>query len=469
MVPRTLPYDGTGGRTIRRLFRLCAWGWVSLSGVAHARGTISGWGVPQYGGAFAGAGEPGVHGMPFNPASASVTGVELGAEVTGFFTQYSSQLEGAAERSDDGFRAAPFLALAAEVPRLDWVGIGASLGAPFVRAAEGVPPQSPRRFHGLRGSLMIVELDAVVAVEPWDGVEVGAGVVHQWLSAESKAALNTGALMVELFGDDMAPLVEEPLFEGTVEVKDASGRGRAGTVGARITAIDGWTLAAAYRTESRIPMKAGLELIPSNSFNLSLESGVEGELVTPPEIHLMVARGGGPVRVALEGQWIGWSRTASSEFDLVAPELGSPDATMEAILVGYGLTDLSLLGHTQTDRNVGYEDTRGGGIRLDYEAGRAVWMARSFYSTHATPDGWVHPGNLDFASLDNRLGVRVRAGGGLELGLSAAWYYFPERVVTSSKASFTTDPDDGPVLPSGNGEYRLKLHTAGLSAVYRFQ
>ncbi len=454
------------GDFIRSLMLLLA---LAPVGAAHARGTASGLGVPQYGGAFAGVGESGVHGLPFNPASAAVPGLELGADLTGFLSNYWSRLQGEEAEGGISARGVPFLAAAASIPKVDWLGFGVTFGAPYARAAGEATSTSPQRFHGLSGGLWVLSLDATAAIEPVPGIQLGGGVAFQNLTGDSRYALDTGAVLTELFGEDMEPLIGEPWLEGEVDITKVEGQGKGGIVGARVTAIEGWTLAGSYRTVTRFPMTADLDLLPSNEFTLLLESDIEGEMVMPPEAHGMVARDMGRFRLAAEGQWIGWSHAASTSFELVNPELGSRDAVMEAVLVGYGLTDVSDLGRTQMDRNVGYVDTYGGGLRLDMDAGKTEWMVRSFYSSRATPDAWVHPGNLDFASLDNRVGVTLRTDVGLDVGLSLGWYYVPDLVNLNSKASFLADPEEGPVMPSGNGLYTLDLYSAGVNLVYRIE
>jgi hypothetical protein len=140
---------------------------------------------------------------------------------------------------------------------------------------------------------------------------------------------------------------------------------------------------------------------------------------------------------------------------------------MELILSENGLTDLSALGQSQTDRHSGFMDTYGGGLRADIDAGAWSVMFRSYYSSRATPDAWVHPGNLDFQSMDNRWGVRRRFKGGVDLGFSFGWYFIPDLNIRDSAASYFTDPDEGPVLPSGNGDYHLNLWSTGLNLVVR--
>ena len=226
-------------------------------------------------------------------------------------------------------------------------------------------------------------------------------------------------------------------------------------------------MAGVYRTQTAVPFEAFLNLIPSNSFQLALESDVTGELVFPAEAHFMVAREMRGVRLAMEGQWVGWSAVANLQYDLVNPTLGSPDPVMELILSEYGLTDLSVLGQSQADRRQGFVDTFGGGLRADIDAGAWMVMLRSFYASRAVPDAWVHPGSLDFSSMDNRVGIRRRFKSGLDLGLSFGWYIVPDRNVRDSTASYLSDPDKGHILPSGNGDYHLNLWSTGLSVVFR--
>ena len=454
------------GGHIRTLIAIAGLLWI---GSAHARGTASGLGMPQYGGAFAGVGESGVHGLPYNPAAASVSGLEVGLEWTEFFATYTGQLEGETIDPARAARGAPFAALALGIPSVDWMGLGATFGAPFIRAAGNLEDDSPQRFHGLSGQLQVLGVDGVVAIEPAPGVQLGGGAAFHVLYAESRYALDTGAVLVELFGEDMEPLIGEPWLEGEVDLTEITGRGMGAVVGLNVSSIPEWTVAGSYRTLTRIPVSGTLDLVPSNSFTLTLESGLEGEILMPPSFDAMVGRELGNARVAVEGQWVGWSQVSVMAFELIEPELGSRDPVMEAILEGYGLSDVSQLGQTQADRISGYEDSVGAGIRVDYDADRTYWMMRSFYGHRAVPDAWAHPGNMDFSSLDTRVGAGIRTDMGLDVGLSAGWYHTPKRVITTSKASFLTDPEDGPVLPSGNGTYDLQLFSVGLNLVYRLQ
>ena len=91
------------------------------------------------------------------------------------------------------------------------------------------------------------------------------------------------------------------------------------------------------------------------------------------------------------------------------------------------------------------------------------------YSSRAVPDEWVHPANIDFESIDTRVGAGLRTSVGVDIGFSAGWLFTPQRTITTSAASYLADPDEGPVYPSGNGTYSLRLFSAGLNVVYRLR
>lgn len=443
--------------------------WLVLGWTAPAfgRGSSAGLGMPQYGGAFAGAGEAGVRGLAFNPASAGINGLEAGIEWSQFFARYEAQLSGESPEGGGASQGAPFAAAIASVPGVDGLGLGVSFGAPFARAAGEIAETSSQRFHGLSGQVRVLEVGISTGFEVVNGVQVGAGVSLQRLDADSRYALDSGAVLVELFGDDMSTLIGDPLLEGEVDITKVQGRGTGGVFGVRVTAVQPWTFAASVRTLCRIPVTGEVDLVPSNAFTLNLESGVEGEILTPPEVQLMVGRDAGPVRMAVEGHWIGWKQASVMEFEMVSPTLGSRDPAMEAILNGYGLTDLGQMIETQTDRVLGYDNSLGLGLRVDRDGERAFWMARSMYTQRATPDQWVHPANVDFAVLDSRIGAGIHTRAGIDIALSAGWYFTPPRTITTSTASLTAEPDEGPAYPSGNGTYALKLGSVGLSVAAR--
>lgn len=443
--------------------------WLVLGWAAPAfgRGSSAGLGMPQYGGAFAGSGESGVRGVAFNPASAGMDGWEVGLEWSQFFARYEAQLSGESSEGGAASQGAPFAAAIVPVPGVDGLGVGLSFGVPFARAAGEIADTSSQRFHGLSGQFSVLEVGASVGLEVLDGLQVGAGVSIQQLDAASRYALDSGAVLVELFGDDMTSLIGDPLLEGEVDITKVRGRGTGGVFGARLTALEPWTLAASVRTLCRIPVTGDVDLIPSNAFTLNLDSGVEGEILTPPEVQVMAGRDAGPVRIAMEGHWIGWKQASVMEFEMVDPTLGSRDPAIEAILNGYGLTDLGQMVQTQTDRVLGYEDSLGFGLRVDHDGERLFWMARSMYTQRATPDQWVHPANVDFAVVDSRVGAGIHTRTGIDFAVSAGWYYTPPRTITTSTASLTAEPDEGPAYPSGNGTYALKLGSIGLSVVAR--
>ena len=423
--------------------------------------------MPQYGGAYAGVGETGVHGIPFNPAAAATSGFEVSAEWTQFIASYSSQLTGESAEGGAASQGAPFVAMTLGVPGVDGVGVGLSFGAPYARAAGAVSSSSSQRFHGISGQLAVLEMGASVGVEPISGLQLGGGVAVQTLEAESRYALDSGAVLVELFGDDLADLIGDPLLEGVVDITNVQGRAVGAVFGAQWTALQPWTMAASYRTGSRIPVTGDVDLVPSNAFTLTLESELEGEIVMPAELQVLLARRWGPMRWAVEGHWIGWEDASVMAFEMVDPQLGSRDPALEGILEGYGLSDVSEIIQTQTDRSLGYQHTAGGGLRLDIDGENTFWMARTVYSSRAIPDAWVHPANIDFESIDTRIGAGLRTAAGLDIGVSAGWLFTPQRTITTSAASYLADPDEGPVYPSGNGTYSLRLFSAGLNLVYR--
>jgi hypothetical protein len=429
---------------------------------AQAAGTFSGMGLPEQGGGFSGPAEPGVLGVGTNPAAARSLGLEALVDVGILGSHFSAKLAGEAPEANSSSSAVPYLAFTAPLGR--HLGLGGSISVPYGRGGSATPDGS-QRFHGIEGSMVVGRADLSLSVVPLPWLTVGGGAVAEKAIIESEAAVDTGAMLYELLGTD--EFIGQELLEGTREVRNFGGTGFGGTLGFVAEHASGVQLHGAWRSSVRVPVVGDVSLVPSSAFELQIDGEVRGDLIYPAELHGALTVPLGPVRATAELAWVGWSAASERAMVVEDTSITSGDAVLEAMLSSYGLDEPEALGKINSLGATGYRNTLGGGGRLVWQDGAWGALVGANYAPASVPDAWVHPGSVDFDSIDLRAGIRRRLWRGVELGLSGAWVAAQDRHIENSEASFLADPSEAPVVPPSNGVYKVGLWRAGLSLIYR--
>jgi len=443
--------------------RLLALAGLALGAGQTRAGSPSGLGMPAVGGGLSGPAQDGARGLVINPAAAHPEQAEILLDAFLIRYRYGYQLAGEEPVEDASQDLMPFMAAA--LP-LGPVGIGLTAMMPHARSGSS-PADAPQRFHTVIGRVLLFEADLSLAWQVLPSLSLGAGFLAGHTSYTSVVAVDTGAMLNGMLGEELVP-VGDPLFEGSRSVERATGGAYGFSLGLRWQASSGLVLAGGYRSPMRTTVRGPVELIPSNDLEMALQGELVGSFAFPPEAFLAAAVPAGPVELEAELGWIGWSSLASSQQQVNDMRIVSDDAVLAALLDAYGLSDPTLLGSVEQEGVYGMHDIwrGGGGVRLALGE-RWGLQAGAWYAQAAVADAYMAPGNFDYDTLDLRAVGSCRLSPSVTLALSADWIHYATRHITDSIYDWDNDPAQAPALPSAAGSYWFRMGRLGLSAEFR--
>jgi hypothetical protein len=205
-------------------------------------------------------------------------------------------------------------------------------------------------------------------------------------------------------------------------------------------------------------------IVPSNDLAMALEGDLTARFAFPPEAFVAAAVPTGRLEVDLEAGWIGWHTMAVVEQRVDGLVITSDDATLEAMLASYGLTDPTLLGTLETEGLYGLRDSVSAGLagRVDLAPG---WRALigAWWASPAIAEGWMAPGNFDFATVDARAGLAWTPAERFTLALAGDEIAYLGRTVDESVYAWDNGPGEGPALPPADGRYWFRMARVGLT------
>ncbi len=353
----------------------------------------------------------------------------------------------------------PYLAVA--VP-LGPVGIGLNGGLPYARSgsSEAVGPQ---RFHTIVGRLILMEAELSLAWQAVPWLTLGASLRGGQTRYRSIVAIDSGAMINGILGEELAP-VGEPLLEGTRSVDKAVGLAWGFGLGARVELDSGLAFAAGYRSPMRTTVRGTLELVPSNDLNMALAGELEASFAFAPEVFVAAAVPLGKAELDLEGGWIGWSSMASVHQEAHDVTVVSDDSTVSMLLASYGLDDPSLLGTLESQGQYGLDDMFHGGVAVRFPiAPRWSGLAGLYAAQPAIRVEYQAPGNFDYATTDGRLVLGWKPTPPTHIALAGDYLHYWSRHVSDSVYDWSNDPSVAPQLPNTDGSYWFRMWRVGLT------
>ncbi|MFH1467419.1 MAG: hypothetical protein ABIO70_23750 [Pseudomonadota bacterium] len=430
---------------------------VSLAG-AHSP---SGLGLPGYGSAWSGAAQDGPLGLALDPSAAHPDKGAFLADAGLIRYRYGFQLDGEPPFPDHSQDFLPYFAAAAPLGR---VGIGLSGGLPYARSgsSERIGPQ---RFHTIVGRILLLEADLSLAWAVSDALTLGAALRAGQTRYRSTVAIDSGAMINGILGEQIAP-VGEPLLEGTRAVEDARGAAWGFALGARWRTPGGLTLAGGFRSPMRTRVHGRISIVPSDDLRMALEGDLTARFAFPPEAFLGAAIPVGPLEIDVDVGWIGWHTMAVVQQQVDGMVITSDDVIVEDLLASYGLDDPTLLGTLQTEGLYGLHDSWNAALfgRVGFAPGWRA-LAGAVWASPAISEGFVAPGNFDFTTVDARLGLAWAPTEHLELALTGDEILYKSRVVDDSVYAWDNGPEEGPALPCSNGRYWFHMARVGLAVM----
>lgn len=438
---------------------------LGLLGASALAASPSGLGIPNHGGSFSGPTQEGIYSLNYSPTGAlSETGAVL-LDTGVIRSNFSIQLEGDPANARSGVVPVPSLTLA--YPVHERVGIGFQTGLPYARVGSG-EPDGPFRMWTIDGIYALYENRLSVAVKPHDKWTAGIGVRHGISIINSHIAMDTGALMYQLYGSPADELIGDPLLEGTRSVIGGGGTGWGYTLGVRFEPIPDVVFVASYASRLGTDITAEMEMVPSNDLNLIIKADIAGEWIFPEEFHVGLSLPVGPVMLHGSAEYIGWGSGSTTLATVNDAYVVSEDPFLTGVLGAYGLTDPASLGTFDTTSYTAMQNILTGGLRVSWEARpNLTALAAVHYSPGAIIEEYVSPGNIDFEGMDYRLGALWRPNDSWELGASLDVWVMSERHITTSIADVYNEAPL-PNTPNANGKYRLAMQRLGLSTLYRF-
>jgi len=416
-------------------------------------------GLPGYGGGLSSPSQDGAEGLVLNPAACHPDEIELLLDAGFIRYRYGFQLEGEEPVPGASQDLLPYLAVA--VP-LGPVGLGLNGGLPYARSgsSEAIGAQ---RFHTIVGRLVLMEADLSLARQATRWLTLGASLRGGQTRYRSIVAVDSGAMINGILGEDVAP-VGDPLLEGTRSVDKAVGWAWGFTVGARVAMDSGLAFAAGYRSPTRTTVRGHLELTPSNDLNMALEGELEASFAFPPEVFLAAAVPLGKAELDLEAGWIGWGSMASVQQEAQDVTIVSDDPVVSVLLSSYGLDDPSLLGTLESEGQYGLSDmlTAGTAVRFPIAP---CWrgLAGLYAAQPAIRAEYLAPGNFDYATVDGRLVLGWKPTPPTILSLAGDYIHYWSRHVSDSAYDWSNDPSVAPQLPNADGSYWFRMWRVGLT------
>ncbi len=434
-----------------------------LLGVAPAA-TLSGYGAPELGGGFGGIGSPFVFGLAQTPTMARPPSAQVGLDIAAMYSRYAYTLDKQEEVVSEGTSAVPFLAGAAPIGRF---GLGAAVFAPWARGGSS-DPDGPQRFHSIEGAFTGIEGDLCAAWSPHDAWTIGAAGRVVNVTLDSHRAIDTGAMLNGMLGDEAGVPVGDPFLEGTQSLVGLSGWAPAWALGVRFAPRGGPTVDAAFRSAVDTTVEGTVQLHPSNDLEVYLEGDVAVNFVFPAEALLAVRVPAGPHSLGAEVGWIGWSSLSNVDSELSGLAVRSDDNALQSVLSSYGMSQADYVdGLGAQSSQTGMQDIVVGGLWGEFALGERVLLRPgAWYSPAALPDDYVHPGNADFASLDVRLAAAWRASEHWSLVGSVDYWVSGRRDIDESVFSLAAPASSGRVLPPGDGVYALDVARVGGGVLY---
>ncbi len=443
-------------RTHRLPSALLVAGLLAPSAQAHSP---SGLGLPSYGGGLSSPSQDGALGLVLNPAAAHPEQADALLDAGYIRYRYGYQLEGGEPVPGQSHDLLPYLAAA--LP-LGPVGLGVCGGLPYARSgtSEAVGPQ---RYHTIVGRLIMMELDLSIAWQAAPWLTLGAAARGGSTRYRSIVAIDSGAMVNSLLGEELAP-VGDPLLEGTRTVDSAAGWAWGWTLGARVQLDSGLAFAGGYRSATRTTIHGPVQIVPSNDLNMALEGQLTGSFAFPPEVFLASAIPIGPAELDLEGGWIGWSSMATVHQQADDVTITSEDPVLTALLASYGLDDPSLLGTLESEGVYGLGDmlTVAAAARFPI-APRWRLLTGVYLAQAAMATEYLAPGNFDYTTVDGRLVASWAPYERASVSFAGDWIHYRDRTVTDSIYAWDNTPDQGPALPPAEGDYWFRMFRVGMS------
>lgn len=427
--------------------------------------TPAGYGVPEQGGALAGPSEGGAAGVFTNPAHAHADGGSWLVDVGWIYSALHYELD-----YEEGFsltsRGAALVPSLAGAESIGPVGLGVALMPLLSRGGgDGAPEDGAQRFHTVRGGIQLLELDLAAAVQLHPAWTLGGAFRYGVVSMGSTRAIDAGVLIESLAGPDSGAPIGDPFLEGTQILDDHQGGGIGGSFGLRFEPRRGPGLSLAWRTPMVATVQGPVSVVPSDYLEIELQAEATTQLVIPPMAILGLDIPVGGLRLCPEASWIGWSSYYSFESELDELELGSDSDAVHELLDAYGLTKAEFLeSASQAISTTGMHDVFNLGLSAWVPLGEQLdTRLGAWWLPSAIPDETVHPGNLDFDSLDLRAALAWTPRPWVRLGFGADWYWSPARVISTSAHTQVGAEPPGALLPSGNGTYAIFLGRLGLT------
>ena len=422
-------------------------------------------GIPNHGGGFAGPTQPGVYGLNYTPTAALSASGEILVDTAIIRSNFSIQLDGKDPHPRTG--VTPLPSLAALVPLHERVGLGLTLGVPYARLGSG-DEDGPFRMWTIEGGIILAEARGSLAVQVHDKWTLGLGARFGYSIFNSFVAMDTGALMYQMYGSPADELIGDPLLEGTREISNGSGSGWGFTLGARFEPIPDVVFVASYASALSTPLSAQMDMTPSNDLALLLRAELEGDWSYPEEFNVGLSLPVGAVMLHANAEYIGWGSVSTTLANINDAYVVSEDSFLTGVLGAYGLNDPASLGDFDTQSYSGMQNILTGGLGVTWDP-HPAWtaLAAVHYTPGAIRDEYISPANVDFEGMDYRIGSQWRPHESWELAATLdVWVMTPRNITTSVADVYNESPL--PNTPNANGDYRLGLQRLGLSSVYRF-
>ncbi len=439
--------------------------WTLSTALAYS--PPSGMGTPAVGGAFAGPGEDGAAGLVANPAAAHPATWEVMLDVGTIFSSLQGELDGVGTYAADSL-SQPLPTLAVAVP-VGPVGIGVHASVPIARSSD-YPATGAQRYHSVEGSFLIFEEALQLAYQPADWVTLGAGGRALQISYEALYAYDGASVLIAFLGSDAGVPIGSDFLEGTQQV-DLFGTGLAGSAGIRLTPAQGPELALSWRSGAELRPSGPVATIPSSDLSVVIDGTLTSTLHVPQEAWFHALWRLDRLGLSVELGWVDWSANRWITTETTDLTISGTDDDLDALFTLYGINEpeavLDGVKEGLSDKGMHDVFSVGVGMRHPVFSERAEVRVALTAANAATESAYVHPGNLDFATLDTRAALLWDALDWLDVGVGTDLYLCPTRVVEDSILAVDNEPSLGASQPSGNGTYSLLMLRSGLSLIFR--